>query len=278
MMAGMAWVRALIKELLPDRWRAPLVGLLGGNRILRRALANHADIRVIEAELDAFTPTPWTGFRSGARTIGRTERVVEIPWVLSRYRGEQRVLDVGPAFAHPVYTQRLSALGIPELHGVDLSGRRITGMRLTRADVRHMPYPDEYFDLVLCISAIEHVGLDNSRYGLVAGRAEAGDIAALREIRRVLATRGRLLITVPFGRREVHSWFRQYDLSAWRALVRGGGMIEKELHWYMHDDQGWREMRDAEELAGRAYGEAGLPGASAVLCAELVQDVPSARA
>lgn len=271
-----ARARALLKQLIPGAWRAPLVGFLGGNRVLRGLLADREDVSVIEAELAAL-PRDWTAFRQGIVTAGRTERVVEIPWVISRYRGERRVLDVGPAFALPLYTQRLSALGIPELHGVDLSVRRIPGMRLTRADVRAMPYPDSYFDLVLCISAIEHVGLDNSRYGLQDEPGAAGDIAALRELGRVLAPDGRILITVPFGRREDHSWFRQYDLRRWRALVRDAGMRESETAWYAQDDRGWQRAEDPEALAGRAYGEAGSPGASAVLCAILVHGGASAR-
>lgn len=270
MMRAVSRVRALAKQLIPGDWRAPLIGVLGGHRLLRMTLANYQDIGVIEAELEGLSPT-WTAFRSGARTVGRTERVVEIPWVISRYRGERRVLDVGPAFALPLYTQRLSSLGIPELHGVDLSVRRIARMRLSRADVRAMPYPDGHFDLVLCISAIEHVGLDNSRYGLADGPDAAGDTAALREMRRVLAPDGRILITVPFGRREDHSWFRQYDLPAWSALVRGGGMTESELSWYAHGDLGWQQVVGPDALSGRSYGESGLPGASAVLCAALIR-------
>lgn len=270
-------MREVAKQLLPGSWRAPLVGLLGGNRLLRRTLANHEDVGVIEAELAEASLAGWTAFQSGARTVGRTERVVEIPWVISRYRGERCVLDIGPAFAHPMYTQRLSALRIPELHGVDLSARRIAGMRLSRADVRAMPYPDGYFDLILCISAIEHVGLDNSRYGLEDGSAGGGDVAALREMRRVLAPGGRILITVPFGRRELHSWFRQYDLPAWRALIQAGGLVEMELALYEHGDGGWQHVVNPGALAAKGYSQAGLPGASAVLCASLVQDVATAR-
>jgi len=273
----MSRTRVLAKQLIPGSWRAPLVGLLGGNRLLRRMLANYADVGVIEAELAERSPLGWTAFRRGALTLGRTERVVEIPWVISRYRGERRVLDIGPAFAHPVYTQRLSALGIPELHGVDLSARRIAGMRLSRADVRAMPYPEDYFDLILCVSAIEHVGLDNTRYGLEDGSAAGGDVAALREMRRVLAPGGRILITVPFGRREVQSWFRQYDLAEWRALIQGGGFVETELATYGHGDSGWQLVVDRGVLAARSYAEAGLPGAAAVLCASLVHEAAIAR-
>ena len=32
--------------------------------------------------------------------VGKTERVIEIPWALSKYNGGQRVLEVGCAFAY----------------------------------------------------------------------------------------------------------------------------------------------------------------------------------
>src|SRR6267154_325952 len=45
------------------------------------------------------------------------ERAIEIPWSLARYRGEQRVLDIGYAFAEPAYLAGLAALGAAELVG-----------------------------------------------------------------------------------------------------------------------------------------------------------------
>ena len=38
-------------------------------------------------------------------------RVVEIPWVLSRWSGERRVLDLGYAYATGYYLSAVTALG-----------------------------------------------------------------------------------------------------------------------------------------------------------------------
>src|SRR5712691_4920029 len=38
---------------------------------------------------------------------GTDERVIEVPWVLARYRGEPRVLDIGSANADPLYLEAL---------------------------------------------------------------------------------------------------------------------------------------------------------------------------
>jgi len=60
--------------------------------------------------------------------IGDTERCIEIPWAISCYRGERRVLDVGYANAEDRYLDSLIALGIPELYGLDLAGKAVQGI------------------------------------------------------------------------------------------------------------------------------------------------------
>ena len=100
---------------------------------------------------------------------GTDERVVEIPWVLSRLRSSGRVLEVGYAFAEPAYLGGLLRAGV-ELVGVDLATREVDGMETVQADVRALPFPERSFDQVLLVSTLEHIGADNTVYGLDAER------------------------------------------------------------------------------------------------------------
>ena len=110
--------------------------------------------------------------------------------------------------------------------------------------------------------------MDNTRYGITGDeQAEAADAATLREIERVLAPGGRALLTVPFGRREDHGWFRQYDEAAWSALLRSSDLRPEAEETYVLEDRGWRPA-DRRTLSGASYGD-GVPAARAVLCAEL---------
>lgn len=194
------------------------------------------------------------------------ERVVEIPWVLARLQGD-RALEVGYAFAEPPYLAALLAAGFDDLTGVDLADATVPGMTTVRADVRELPFDRGSFDLVLCVSTLEHVGADNTAYGLEAETDAHSRSTALRELRRVLGPDGRLLITVPCGEPGDYGWFRQEDVRGWTQLFTKAGFFIEEQEVYELTTEGWRSSPELD-ARGLRYGERG-PAASAVLCAEL---------
>jgi O-antigen chain-terminating methyltransferase len=188
------------------------------------------------------------------------ERAIEIPWALARYAGEPRVLDVGTAFAEPAYVEGLHELGATQLVTVDLAEPASV-----IADVRRLPFEAGAFDLVYCISTLEHVGRDTTIYDVDAARDEHGDEAALRELHRVLANDGRLIVTVPTGRRDDQGWQLQRTPDDWLAVFEGAGFLVYEDELYVQHGEGWRTASLAEAAAA-AYGEG---HAGAVLLAEL---------
>ncbi|MBM3679205.1 MAG: methyltransferase domain-containing protein, partial [Actinobacteria bacterium] len=198
------------------------------------------------------------------------ERVVEIPWVLSRAR-RGAVLEVGYAFAEPVYVAALMRLGLDRLVGVDLATAEVPGMETVEADVRSLPFGDAEFEQVLLVSTLEHIGADNAVYGYERGRDDgAGRADALRELRRVLRPGGSLLVTVPLGEPGDYGWFRQEDVRGWNRLFARAGLFVEEQELYELGEAGWAAS-PTFRAAGVRYGERG-PAASAVLCAELSPD------
>ncbi len=237
---------------------------LVANRVTRRLYDDWPELDMVEARVRR-------GSVDTDLTRGMTERVVEVPWVLAHYKGERRVLDIGPAFALPLYVRHLTRLGIPELHGIDLAPVRVPGMAMTHADVRHTPFADGTFDLITCVSTLEHIGRDNAHYLVSAATdVEEGDLATLRELSRILQPAGRILITVPFGRLDIQSWQKQYDLDAWQTLLHRAALRALETEFYGYSPTaGWRRVSDPATLAGNEYRQAGAPGATAVCCAVL---------
>jgi hypothetical protein len=190
------------------------------------------------------------------------ERAIEIPWALARYAGERRVLDVGYAFAEPAYLEGLVALGAEELVGVDLAEKEVPGLRSVVADVRSLPFDDAGFGVAYCISTLEHVGRDNARYDVAGDRDDDGDLAALRQLRRVSE---RVIVSVPTGVHDDQGWQVVRDPLDWVERFERAGFLVYEDELYVHSLDGWR-TGTLEEARATSYGE---HSAGAVLLAEL---------
>jgi SAM-dependent methyltransferase len=211
-------------------------------------------------------------FAAWARTAGERprelrappgdERPIEIPWCLSRYRADERLLDVGYAFAEPAYLAALTRLGASEVIGVDLAAAEVPGVRGVAADVRQLPFSDGELDVAICISTLEHIGRDNRVYGLAAEHDHDGPLRALKELRRVS---GRLLLSVPTGEREALDWLLQLPPNDWLELFERAGFLVFEHEVYALGPDGWRAAPDFDPAGVRFAGD----HASAVLCAEL---------
>ena len=104
------------------------------------------------------------------------------------------------------------------------------------ADVRSLPLPGPEVDQVLLVSTLEHVGADNSGYGLAAEPRPRLAETALGELGRVLAA-GRLLVTVPLGEPGDYGWFRLDDVDGWNRLFAAAGLFVEEQEAYELDER-----------------------------------------
>lgn len=212
--------------------------------------------------------------------VGFDERCVEYPWLFSRNLGG-RVLDAGSVLNHRHLLERLLPV-IDDLTIVTLAPEPVAhtelGVSHLYGDMRRLPFRDDWFDEVVCLSTLEHVGMDNSGYGGPGATDEdpAGAAAtALRELLRVVRTGGRVHLSLPFGRREDHGWFRQLNRADVDALLDAAGAAVHDEVVFRYSARGWRRAR--ERRAARAvYNSSSQLGgdkavaARAVYCATIV--------
>jgi SAM-dependent methyltransferase len=177
--------------------------------------------------------------------IGLDERVIELPWALTRLRGD--TLDAGSSFNHDHVLDRVLpqvrslqiVTAAPEAHAFPERG-----IGYVYADFRDLPFDTDAFETIACVSSLEHVGMDNSLYG-GPGREpdpDAAVAAAVDELVRVLAPGGSLLITVPFGASEDHGWFRQFgarELEALQDRLREHG-LRPAVSVFAYGRDGWQ--------------------------------------
>ncbi len=211
------------------------------------------------------------------RPFGRrmNERVVEILLARLTYRSGAKILDVGHANIMGAHARMLKSLPGPvDITGIDITPAREPIRSLyTRSvvgDVAKTGFPGEWFDLVWCISAIEHFGMDNAVYTSRFALDADLDLRALEEMMRILRVGGTLFVSVPFGKYEDHGWLRNYDRDRWQRLLgvaRPGARID-ELYFGYSDAVGWSRV-SAEELSGVGYHDHRNSGASGLAVALL---------
>ncbi|MBA2616395.1 MAG: methyltransferase domain-containing protein [Actinobacteria bacterium] len=188
---------------------------------------------------------------------GFDERVVEYPWLLAQ-RPSGRTLDAGSTLNHAHVLDRFLPL-LASPHIVTLAPEAVSfperGVSYVYADLRELPYRDALFDTVVCVSTLEHVGMDNAAYGADEGRAADPDRELLRvlaELRRVVRADGRLLVTIPYGRAEDHGWFRQLDRNGVERLVELASPRRYRLTVFRYGESGWQRS-DLEGAADAQY-------------------------
>jgi 2-polyprenyl-3-methyl-5-hydroxy-6-metoxy-1,4-benzoquinol methylase len=160
-----------------------------------------------------------------------TSRKVEYDFARSRIPvAKVKILDVGSSGSLFAYDLAKSGYQVTSL---DVRGYHEKHKNLTtcREDAKKTSIPDATFDIIICISTIEHIGL--AAYG--DPEYENGDRIVLNEFRRIIKPDGRLILTTPFsGKYEVVPWKRSterlYDYDRLRRLFIGWEILEEAFY------------------------------------------------
>lgn len=226
------------------------------------------------------------------------ERIVEYPWVFARLppapvamanetatdlQTRQLIVDAGSTFnkqkflSSPILANRPIVIATMETDWIAYNPL----ISYLFTDLRRLLLRDAVADVVVCISTLEHVGFTYeyktySRHRPWPLAKPESYREAVREFDRVLRPQGRLLLTLPFGRREDHGWLQQFDMAMIEDVksVFGGDTVSEVCYRYV---DGWQVARpeDCAELSyfnihetGK-FEEPGLVAARAIYCMEL---------
>jgi len=213
------------------------------------------------------------------RRFGRhlPERVVELLLARLSYAPGNRVLDVGHANIMQCHRRLLLSLPGPRhLTGIDIADpgydTRPLYERSIKADITNTGLPEGSFDLIWCISTLEHVGMDNSGYTATFATGTHMAAQALREMVRLAAPGGHVLITVPYGKFEDHGWLMNIDRERWQALlavVRPYAAVHES--YFSHSPKtGWSRA-EPDALGTVGYYDQQNAGAAAIAVAYMTK-------
>lgn len=127
------------------------------------------------------------------------------------------------------------------------------------SDITNTSFSNEFFDIITCISTIEHIGL--SAYG--DPKHEKGDKLAINECKRILKKEGKLILTTPYaGEYNVapfkNTYERVYNYETINDLFFGWNIL-KEEYYIPKNPKNWIKVtREEAEKKYEVYPESNL--------------------
>lgn len=216
------------------------------------------------------------------------ERIVEIPWAISKLSDcKSKLLDAGSSlnYIEIINSEKIKVKDLTILT-FDPEENNFNNKRISYvyADLRDLPFKDDLFDEIACISTIEHIDMDNSIYGWNENNAKINNetksyeyLKVVKELFRVLKPKGRLFLTFPFGKFENHGFFQQFDaemLFKITAFFESKGSIKLTFFKYENDSWNFAELEELSSFesfnphTGRGKGNDGAAHCRSVCCIE----------
>jgi len=188
-------------------------------------------------------------------------RIVEDSFVFSKLMKMKvgTALDVGCVARHNYVSPSLAMNGW-QVYGLDIRSEwqfHHPNFQFVQKDMRDSGLKSGMFDVVTCISTLEHIGLVGY-YGETKEDND-GDIEAFNEIKRVTKVGGTILLTVPYCKTySTRPGVRVYDMKRLNSMCKGLSTKSKVV--YLQDKNGdW--FMNTENIATEG-----------VICLELVKN------
>lgn len=215
------------------------------------------------------------------------ERIIEYPWLLYRLPlCEGKLLDAGSTLnfdfilTHKVLESKKIFISTLAPEGNCYWKGCISYIY---EDLRETCYKDDFFDWVVSLSTIEHIGLDNTMlYTNDISKTENNHgtyLQAIKEFHRILKPGGVLYITVPFGKKKNHGWFQVFDSKEIDNLIEVFSPKSFIESHFKYEPDGWRvssryESKDAtcfDIHHQKSYDSDYAAFSRAIVCLEMVK-------
>ena len=228
---------------------------------------------------------------SGEMTVDWSERCVEIPWVSAHLNSATEVLDIGWSMSPPEWLGVLleARRGGTSITGIDIVDPNrvrtrflpemvdeILDVPVIVEDILTFESPTADYDLITCVSTLEHIGFDVATPSHVtesvftratsaeeahASRAADTDALFLSTAHRLLSPGGRILLTVPVGANRpilhqdslgLFTYQFEYGQEPWEEILTDDRFgVTDEAYFRWSERSGWEQANSITELVGQ---------------------------
>ncbi len=217
------------------------------------------------------------------------ERTVEYPWFFSRLKNDEiTILDAGSTLNHSdilklrtlknrkIYISTLACEGFQDLESHTPS--------YVFEDLRNLCYREDFFDAVISISTLEHVGMDNTFLYTCDDQKKENDkdayLNVIREFKRVLKKGGTLYITLPYGLYRNRGWLQIFDGEMLLKLISEFSPKDISKTFFKYENHQWNYSKEDACQEGYLFdihqdhpddNKEGLASAQCVVCLEMIK-------
>lgn len=220
---------------------------------------------------------PWADVIRDPRTREHGERLPEYTYVCEamRHLKPSAMLDVGCVLNNAAFDRFIP--DSCEVAFLNPASEPIARRKATYYKSPLAEFTGRQFPLVTCLSTLEHIGFDNTRYGTSLKdqgwdwpQAIACIVQSVEQLATFVAPGGRLIVTCPYGRKEfvllppktgVRVWqvLHEEHVAALRASPRLPGLRATTLRV---GGDGWEEVPTDSDFP--SFGDV-VPGASGLI-------------
>lgn len=192
-------------------------------------------------------------WRSKWSSIDINERVVEVPFIFQNLPKniKSKILDVG--CCETILPIQLASLGY-KTTGIDVRPYELNhpNFSFIQADICQTKSLVGQFDLVTCVSVIEHIGLDT-----IYGKSDkkSSDKKAIKAMFSSLKPGGKLLLTTPVAKQFSKSEFMKiYTPKKVRQLLKDFVVIKEQYFAPNSKRSNWKQCSTDQLPSKKSFG------------------------
>lgn len=196
---------------------------------------------------------------------GLDERIIEYQWIISELKHlKGNLLDAGSTLNFPIILNKIKnnfSITIQTMYPENYSNFD-EGVSYIYSDLVNQSFKENYFDVVTCVSTIEHVGCDIKMYNTTSTKKKINAnrnsyIQVIKNFKKILKNNGILLITIPYGKYERFNELQQFDKRMVNKIIKifNPKKISKKFAIYKNDKWQASGEKDCENINFRHISE-----------------------
>ena len=182
------------------------------------------------------------------------ERIIEIPWIIKKLSNlKGKLLDAGSTLNHEYILKKINKnfkIYIQTLFPEKNNFKNL-GVNYIYGDLAKNNFKKNFFDVITCISTLEHVGFDNSLYRSkgkkdIDKNIKNKHIKVFKNLIKILKPNGHLFITVPFGKKANYLNLQQFDQKKLNKMFEESKFKKIFIEYYIFKYKEWKKVRMEE--------------------------------